>query len=290
MLWMRIACLRLFGVFPARLPFGGWWLGYNDYNGNTILMGRFETAERNFVEAFLRPEMTVLDIGAHHGFYSLLAARKVGPTGRVVAFEPSPRERQRLDRHLWLNRCANVQVESFALGSSDAEADLFQVVGADTGCNSLRPPNVEEPTKVVRVPVTTLDSYLNIRKIEHVEFIKMDVEGAEWEVLKGAIGLLERRPRPVILCEVQEIRTQPWGYRGKEVVEFLRCRRFSWFYVAPKGSLEALDVQQENFDGNFVAIPQERLEQFTAGGMNCGRESVVRKDSDSKTLVGSSVE
>lgn len=264
MVSIRGRCLRVFGLFPTRLPFGDWWIAYNDYSGNAILAGRHETAERNFVEEFLRPEMTVLDIGAHHGLYTLLAARKVGPTGRVVAFEPSRRERQKLGLHMRLNRCVNVKVENFALGSSDGEADFFLVDGPNTGCNSLRPPNVEEPTKVVRVPVKTLDSYLNTRKIERVDFIKMDVEGAEWEALKGAVNLLERRPRPVILCEVQDIRTQPWGYRAKEVIEFLCCRQFSWFCLAPDGNLEALDVQQEKFDGNFLAVPQERLEACNA--------------------------
>jgi FkbM family methyltransferase len=63
------------------------------------------------VERFLKPNMTVLDIGTHHGFYSLLASYKVGATGQVIAFEPSPRERRRLLWHLRLNRKKNVLVE-----------------------------------------------------------------------------------------------------------------------------------------------------------------------------------
>lgn len=272
---IRLAGLRVFGFFPTRLPFGDWWIAYNDRHGDAILAGCYENVERNFVGEFLRPEMTVLDIGAHQGLYTLLAARKVGPAGRVVAFEPSPRERQRLDLNVRLNRCANVRVEKIALGSSDGEADLFLVDGPQTGCNSLRPPNVMEPTKVLRVPVKTLDSCLNLRRIQRVDFIKMDVEGGEWEVLKGAVNLLERRPRPVILCEVQEVRTQPWGYRAKEVIEFLGCRQFSWFCLAPNGKPEALDIRQEEFDGNFLAVPQERLEEFNGRGKDCANKSLV---------------
>jgi FkbM family methyltransferase len=263
-LCIKVVCLQVFGVLPVRLPLGGWWLAYNDETGNKILRGRFETAERRFVIELLGPGMTVLDIGAHHGLYTLLAARRVGPNGRVVAFEPSPRERWKLALNVRLNRCANVQIENCALGSSDGEADFFLVDGMDTGCNSLRPPNVKEPTKVVHVPVNVLDVCLRLRAIDRIDFIKLDVEGGELEVLKGAVGLLDRRPRPIILCEVQDIRTEPWGYHAREVIEFLSGRGFHWFCLSDDGGLEAVDCQQENFEGNFVAIPEERLEQLRA--------------------------
>jgi FkbM family methyltransferase len=84
--------------------------------------------------------MTVLDVGAHNGFYTLLASKRVGPTGQVIAFEPSPRERQRLLSNLWINGCSNVIVEPVALADEDSVATLFVVSGAETGCNSLRPP------------------------------------------------------------------------------------------------------------------------------------------------------
>ena len=84
--------------------------------------------------------MIVLDIGAHHGFYTLLASRKVGKKGKVIAFEPSPRKRRKLIWHCRLNRTDNVWIESCALGSFDGEAELFLVKGKETGCNSLRPP------------------------------------------------------------------------------------------------------------------------------------------------------
>lgn len=261
LLCMKFVCQQVLGVVPSRLPSGDWYLGYDDYPGKDIMGERFEVAERRFTERFLHPGMTVLDIGAHHGLYTILAARKVGPTGRVVAFEPSRRERRKLFLNLGLNGFTNVRVEHCALGRTDGEADFFLVDGAETGCNSLRPPNVDEPTRIVRVPVRTLDGRLRQRRIDHVDFIKMDAEGAELDILKGAVELLGRRPRPVILCEVYEIRTQPWGYAAKEVIEFLSCRGFHWFGILLDGGLENIDVKQEEFHGNFVAVPEERLEE-----------------------------
>jgi FkbM family methyltransferase len=273
---VKLVFLRIFGVIPVRLPLGGWWLAYNDATGNEVVGGRFETAERRFVIELLGPGMTVLDIGAHHGLYTLLAARRVGPKGRVVAFEPSPRERRKLVLNVRLNRCANVQIENCALGSSAGEADFFLVDGIDTGCNSLRPPNVKEPTRVVHVPVNVLDVCLRLRAIDRIDFIKMDVEGGEREVLKGAVELLDRRPRPVILCEVQDHRAEAWGYQAREVIEFLSSRGFHWFCLPDDGGLEEVDCQQENFCGNFVAIPQERLEQFRAAAHGRRAEEVTQ--------------
>src|ERR1700722_2008665 len=131
---------------PVRLPFGSWWLARNDFVGAALFQGGFENIECSFVDRFLAPGMTVLDIGSHHGFYTLLASRKVGPQGKVIAVEASPRERKRLNRHLRINRCKNVAVESRALGEAKGVAELYLVSGVETGCNSLRPPAVAQLT------------------------------------------------------------------------------------------------------------------------------------------------
>src|SRR5258708_10712335 len=101
---------------PLRLPFGAWWLAQKSALDDELIHEGFEDAEVAFVNRLLRPGMTVLDAGAHHGLYTLLASKRVGRRGRVIAFEPSPRERKRLRRHLWANRCKNVAVQSCALG------------------------------------------------------------------------------------------------------------------------------------------------------------------------------
>jgi FkbM family methyltransferase len=242
---------------PVKLPFGSWWLARNDHVGKPVREGKFETVELAFVDRFIQPGMTVLDLGAHHGLYTLLASKRVGVSGKVFAFEPSPRERRFLHHHLMLNRCRNVIVERFALGNQDVETDFYVVEDWAAGCNSLQPPDVHASTSCVRVEVARLDDWLAKQKIVNVEFIKLDVEGAELDALRGAEALLSRAPRPVILAEVQDIRTEPWGYRAKEIIEYLLQRRFQWFSITAAGSLQKLDVTREKFDGNFVAIPQE---------------------------------
>jgi FkbM family methyltransferase len=244
------------------------WRAENDSCGRDILRGQFENAERLFVERYLAPGMTVLDIGAHHGFYSVLASKKVCSDGRVIAFEPSPRERERLARHLAWNSCSNVRVEETALGETEGQAEFFLVDGKETGCNSLRQPDTKHPTRRLQVQVNRLDKYLGARKIASVDFIKLDVEGAELGVLKGATEVLENLPRPVLLCEVQDRRTKPWGYAALEIIQFLSFRGYDWFMLRENGSLQMLDTKdRKEWDGNFVAVPPERVEDLRDRGI-----------------------
>ncbi len=245
---------------PIRLPFGIWWILRNDACGQGIVHGCFEMDETQFVEGFLRAGMTVLDIGAHHGYYTLLASKKTGPTGRVIAFEPSPREHRFLARHVRINRCSNVTVENFALGSKAGESDFFVVEGKETGFNSLRPPNITLPTTKHRILVEKLDDYLERNGIGQVDFIKLDAEGGELEILRGAGKLLEGKNPPVILAEVQDVRTEPWGYEAREIIAFASARGFRWFRLLSGGELEEVSPGRRQYDGNFVGVHPARFE------------------------------
>lgn len=259
-LWNRV-CPGL--PLPVRLPFGAWWLAGNDCCGDAIFIGWFETHESRFVQNFLREGMTVLDLGAHGGFYTLLAARLVKDSGHVFAFEPSPRERRRLLLHQKVNRCHNVTVEDFAVSDHTGKATFFVVRGRDTGCNSLRSPVVSEPTEVIDVRTITVDGYLKNKGVRHVDFIKMDVEGAELAALQGAEGLLTGDVRPLILLEIQDLRTAPWGYAAVAIHDYLEERNYCCFTICAGGRLISCR-RSDYYDLNAVAVPHERLREISA--------------------------
>src|SRR6266852_2983226 len=96
---------------PLRLPFSAWWLAQKSALDDDLIHEGFEEAEMAFVEKLLQPGMTVLDAGAHHGLHTLLASKRVGRRGRVIAFEPSPRERRALRLHVAMNGCWNVEIQ-----------------------------------------------------------------------------------------------------------------------------------------------------------------------------------
>jgi FkbM family methyltransferase len=201
--------------------------------------------------------MTVVDAGAHHGLYTLLASKRVGRRGRVIAFEPSPRERKRLRRHLRVNRRTNVDVQSCALGDERREADLFLVEGREDWCNSLRAPQIDARTVTVRVEVERIDDVLERLGVTRVDFIKLDVEGAELSFLQGARTTLTLS-RPVILAEVQDLRTWPWGYAAREMIDFLARADYSWFALTANRNLQPISTHLKTYNANLVALPAER--------------------------------
>jgi FkbM family methyltransferase len=251
-------------AIPLRLPFGAWWLAEKSALDEELIYNEFARVETDFVKQLLRRDMTVVDAGAHHGLYTLLASKRVGWDGRVVAVEPSPRECERLEKHLRLNRCSNTELVPCALGEDPGETDLYLVDGRQDWCNSLRPPAVDEPVRTVRVSVRRLDDVLAELGVSKVDFIKLDVEGAELSVLYGAMKLLQRKSRPAILAEVQDTRTRPWGYAAREIIQFLVRMDYRWFAIAAKGALLPISSDQESYDANLVALPVERTEEFLA--------------------------
>jgi FkbM family methyltransferase len=262
---IRSVATRLRRIFPNapiphRLHFGAWFLVGNSQVDRALFSGDFESSEIHFVQKYLQPGMTVLDVGAHHGLYTLLSSKLVGPSGRVISFEPSPRERKQLVRNVRINFCSNVMIEPYALGKEPARNNLYVVEGAEDGCNSLRPPVVVSRTSTVRVDVVTLDQIVPKLRVTKVDFIKLDVEGAELDVLKGALGLLQTAPRPVLLVEVYDIRTQPWGYEAREIVQFLDEQGYRWFKLLRSGSIQPIAPNLPVYDANLVAVPEERAD------------------------------
>jgi FkbM family methyltransferase len=252
------------GCFPSpiQLPYGIWWLGEHGPLDNALSGEGFEKAETNFVQRYLRPGLTVLDIGAHHGLYTMLASKLIGASGRVIAFEPSPRERKRLKRHVHMNSCSNVCISEVALGNATKRENLYLAGNDDNWCNSMRPPAVRTETKLVEVQVKTLDEFLSESAISRVDFVKMDVEGAELEVLGGATKLLNSTFRPLLLVEVEDRRTAPWGYRASDIVRFLAGMGYLWFSITEDGSPNPIASDLDKYDVNLLAVPQEQVSKF----------------------------
>jgi FkbM family methyltransferase len=255
----RSLWLRSFSAipFPIRLPYGGWWLATNDPCSEAIFRDKFEEGEWRFVGRFLQERMTVLDIGAHHGFYTILASKRVGPSGRIIAFEPSPRERRRLSFHIRLNHCRNVKIEPFALSNEEGETTLFLADRRDALLNSLRPPAVSRPIRRIVVQTITLDRYLEKERIDRVDFIKIDAEGAELEILKGMEVLFKQNSSPVIMAEVSDTRTQSWGYPAGAIYAHLAERGYDSFTLTREGMLQPMYKEAGLY--NYIAVPRGKM-------------------------------
>ncbi len=208
--------------------------------------------------SLLRPGMVVLDIGAFHGLYTVIASGRTAPTGRVIAFEPSPRDRRRLRLHIAMNRLGNVSVEPYAVSASTGVSEFYIVRRGLTTMNSLRPPATADPVARTVAPTIGLDEYCSNRRIRGVDLLKVDVEGGELELFRGASALLQD-VRPLILCEVLDWVTRPWGYEAREIVRHLREHGYEWFEVDDEGKLRAHREPGSYAEvRNYLAVPSER--------------------------------
>lgn len=150
------------------------------------------------LEKLLSPGKTFIDVGANFGIYSLAASRLVGEGGRVIAFEPTAQSFAVLRQNIELNRLANV--DAFQSAVSDKAGTAWLYYGTDPVRNSLgQDPCCEEGGEMVTV--NCLDNVVDQVSAHRVDVIKIDAEGAEQLVLRGASSLLTTM-RPVIIYEV----------------------------------------------------------------------------------------
>jgi FkbM family methyltransferase len=147
----------------------------------------------------IRPGMTVLDVGANIGVFTLAAARLVGPTGRVIAFEPLPRNHRFLMANLALNGYSHVTVERMAVGNRD-EPLTINLFGTDN--LSFSDTVVRGQKATCEVQCCRLDTYLRKHGIDHVDVMKIDIEGAEDFAIEGMSDLFAGGCFPRVIMEV----------------------------------------------------------------------------------------
>jgi FkbM family methyltransferase len=161
--------------------------------------GAWEPAETAAMQRFIPRDATVLDIGANVGYHTLLAARLVGEGGRVLSLEPEPETYDMLEANVRLNGMSQVEAVPAAAGSCEAKLPLFYH-RTDPGSNSLLPG--QDMKEGQAVDVLTIDNLLESRKVKQVDFVKIDAEGWEPHVFRGARALLERERRPILMFEI----------------------------------------------------------------------------------------
>ena len=212
-----------------------------------------------FLWEFLEPGMVFFDVGAYHGIFSVLAGMKLASRGQVVAFEPSPRERRRFELHLRINGLSGVRLEPYAVSGRRDKLTFFTVAPELGTMNSLKPPAVQVPVRETVVQAVSLDEYLLARQIERIDLMKIDVEGGELEAFRGARRLLESI-RPIVICEVLDWVTRPWGYPARDIVNHLRHYEYDWFDSQDDGTLSP-HAQREEYPEprNYVGVPREKL-------------------------------
>ena len=194
----------------------------NDQLGRDILRDEnFEDAFRREVLAALRPGMTALDIGANFGYYSVLFAHAVGPTGCVVAFEPNPVMLTELQHNLAPNHFTNVTVQPVALSDREGELEFCCPTPGREGHGSLRPNESFTVQQTIRVRCRPLDAVCDELRLPAVDVLKLDAEGAERLVFQGATRLLSSPRRPRLFFECSELLCRTFGHTAFDVLSLV---------------------------------------------------------------------
>lgn len=246
---------RLFHAPMDMTVFGGLSLRcYPDSSsasGMIYASGLPEYHEMRFAQRFLRPGDGFIDGGANIGIYTLLAASRIGPTGRIDAFEPSPRSFQRLQENVDLNALEQVYIHAAALDQASGIAHFL----ADWDVSNRLVLENDDRPGTIDVDCVRLDDVLPDRAYA---MAKLDLEGAELRALRGAIQHLREANPPVWQVELTESQLAKQDASLLELKEFLEDSGFTLeAYDADENTLSRLDLSASTHPPNGFAIARK---------------------------------
>lgn len=181
--------------------------------------GSYEQPMQEAVASELSAGDVLFDVGANIGFFSLIAARRVGAEGRVYAFEPVPRNAAAIRRSAQLNGLAMIKVFPEAVGAATGRAELLLAhhIGGAALASVGAPPDTRGR---MQVDVVTLDDAVARRGLRPPSLVKIDVEGAEIDVLHGMTEIM-RRYRPKIIYEVDDATREGLARKARTIATFM---------------------------------------------------------------------
>lgn len=199
-------------------------LDLGTYPDCCMALGLYELDTARVIRRLLDPGGWFVDCGANIGYFTLLAARRVGPEGRVDAFEPDPINRARLERHLADNApLPQVRIHPVAVGAEAATTTLFHPNAGPTnhGTASTYRSLTADATDVSVFPIRVARLADELDGVPHL--IKLDVEGAELAAITGASGLLEGEKPPAVIVEHNPVTAAAAGYRPSDLMRRLQA-------------------------------------------------------------------
>ncbi len=185
-------------------------------SGIRFIKGTYEPKNVEAIQNTVREDDIAYDVGAHVGYFSVLMGDIVGSGGRVIAFEPRGLNLGYLQRHVSVNNCDNIKIVSKAVGDHSGHAKLETRTGSGTGYIS--------DTGDEDVEITSIDELVESGALPPPTFLKIDVEGGEMAVLRGARKVIEtQRPRMILATHGDAIDAEcrallrEWNYEMQDI-------------------------------------------------------------------------
>jgi len=202
--------------------------------------------EMKYLENQMQPGNVMVDVGANLGIYSMIAGKLVGDHGKVLAFEPSFTTFEFLKKNQILNGLKNISCFPVALSDTAGTATLYH--SSDIGSHSLG--QIDGMGNLEEIEMTTMDKVVATEGLERIDLIKIDVEGAEELVLKGA-EMSIKRWRPTVIFERHINLPERLGLPADGAWNFLADLGYHFYRVNSQGRLQALSSP---LIGNIIAL------------------------------------
>lgn len=217
-------------------------LDKGSYMGNCIYWsGYYSRDELAVLGKILKKDMTFVDVGANNGYFTLFAAKRL-TEGTVISFEPVKQIYENLLFNIDLNNFRNVLTYNSGLSNGKVkEMDIF--TSEDEICDGLSTlyPTNKRTKKIGKIKLSSLDEIADELFLKAIDVIKIDVEGAEFEVLKGSQKVLSKF-KPKILIEINDETFHAAGYNVKDLTDFLKTFGYRFKIIGVKGDLTDIDA------------------------------------------------
>ena len=181
----------------------------------------YEAENFEFLKESCKPGAVIIDIGAHIGLFSIIAAQVTGKRGKLYAFEPAPGTFALLQQTVVINHEEQV-IETIqkAVGKENGKITFFVSDNNADNSNSLVNYKEDRSLHGIDVAVTSIDNFVKEKNISKLNFIKIDVEGAEYDTLQGAVNTLKNlRPRCIVAIHPEPIAAK--GDRLEDIYDFI---------------------------------------------------------------------
>ncbi|MDO8575680.1 MAG: FkbM family methyltransferase [bacterium] len=253
-------------LFPFKIKTKTLWEDRISYylpeGGMIYYYGFYEVNLMNFLINFIKPNMTVVDIGANVGLYTLLSAWLAGEKGKIFAFEPTPRTFETLNENSKIY--SNIIPIQKALFDKETDITFFDYGPRYSFLNTINNRIAEhlnflkKYAKKIDLKTVTFDNIAKEKQIINPDFIKIDVEGAEFSVLKGMTETLTKT-RPFVTIEVGG--GEEWSDNNKNSIKFLEDNNYEAYEINPLGKISKHTVQASYTYDNLLFIPKEKIDQ-----------------------------
>ena len=214
----------------------------------------YESENFEFLANSCMPGAVIIDIGAHIGLFSIIASQVTGATGKVYAFEPAPSTYELLQNTLAINHNESV-IETFqkAVGKETGKITFFVSDGQADNGNSLVNYKDDRPLHGIDVEVTSVDAFVKEKRISRLNFIKIDVEGAEYDTLRGAAETLQNL-RPVCIVAIHPEPIKAMGDRLEDIYDFIISCRYRIMFNKKEFSKVELVANTEMIDLHIYPV------------------------------------